>query len=229
MPRIRAAFDWLHDYSLSGVWRVLDRLDLGWRWARPAHFSPDPAYADKHAHLLDCLQAAARQPEAVVLVFLVLTLLAIVTSLSAPSLSRFFRGRSLEAQARQLLSLTHAGQSRAVADGFPMLLWIDSQERAYGLQEETTSSGTGTGAGNQQNVDPKAEEFTVDEKLRIEAIDASPMSVNGHSLPAIRFLPDGTVDEDSPKSIRLTHESGDTLWLIQATNRLSYEIRITDK
>jgi hypothetical protein len=70
LPRIRAAFDWLHDYSLSGVWRVLERLDLGWRWARPAHFSPDPAYAEKQAHLLDCLQAVARQPDAVVLVFL---------------------------------------------------------------------------------------------------------------------------------------------------------------
>ncbi len=70
LPRIRAAFDWLHDYSLSGVWRVLERLALGWRWARPAHFSPDPAYAEKQAHLLDCLQAAARQPDSAVLVFL---------------------------------------------------------------------------------------------------------------------------------------------------------------
>ena len=156
---------------------------------------------------------------------LVLTLLAIVTSLSAPSLSRFFRGRSLEAQARQLLALTHAGQSRAVADGFPMLLWIDSPERTYGLQEEMSNSRT----AGQQDVDPKAEEFTLDEKLRIDAIDAAPRSVNGHSLPAIRFLPDGTVDEDSAKTIRLTHDSGDTLWLIQATNRLSYEIRTSDK
>lgn len=156
---------------------------------------------------------------------LVLTLLAIVTSLSAPSLSRFFRGRSLEAQARQLLALTHAGQSRAVSEGFPMLLWLDSPGRAYGLQEETSSSRT----SNQQDADPKAEEFTFDEKLRIEAINASPVSVNGHSLPAIRFLPDGTMDETSPTTIRLTHESGDTLWLIQATNRLSYEIRTTDR
>jgi hypothetical protein len=49
---------------------MLERLDLGWRWARPAHFSPDPAYADKLAHLLDCLQAATRQPGVVVLVFI---------------------------------------------------------------------------------------------------------------------------------------------------------------
>src|SRR5690349_13326356 len=67
---------------------------------------------------------------------LVLALLAVATSIAAPSLSRFFRGRSLNNEARQLLSLTHAGQARAVGDGFPMLLWIDSSGRTYGLQEE---------------------------------------------------------------------------------------------
>ena len=70
LRRVREAFDWLQNYSLSGVWRVLKRLDLGWRWARPARFSPDPAYEDKYAHLLSCLQAAAGQPNQVVLVFL---------------------------------------------------------------------------------------------------------------------------------------------------------------
>src|SRR6266850_4075427 len=70
---------------------------------------------------------------------LVMALLTILTSLAAPSLSRFFRGRALDSEARQLLSLTHAGQSRAVADGFPMLLWIDAPQRAYGLQEEGTT------------------------------------------------------------------------------------------
>src|SRR4029079_13279680 len=81
---------------------------------------------------------------------LVLALLAIVTSLAAPSLSRFFRGRALNSEARQLLSLTDAGQSRAVSEGFPVLLWIDSQQRQYGLQLETSSQN-----GNSQDADPK--------------------------------------------------------------------------
>src|SRR5579859_358653 len=70
LQRIRAAFDWLHEYSLSGVWRLLSRLELGIRLARPSRFSPDPAYADKHAHLLTCLRAAASNPDEVVLVFM---------------------------------------------------------------------------------------------------------------------------------------------------------------
>jgi type II secretion system protein H len=155
---------------------------------------------------------------------LVLALLAVVTSLAAPSLLRFFRGRALGAEARQLLSLTHAGQSRAVADGFPMLLWIDTPRRAYGLQEEGTTQN-----GNAQDADPKAEEFEFGEHVQIEPGTASPVSVNGQSVPAIRFLPDGTVDEISPTTLRLTGQDGETLWLIQATNRLSYEIRNSDR
>jgi len=155
---------------------------------------------------------------------LVLALLAVVTSLAAPSLSRFFRARALDSEARQLLSLTHAGRSRAVADGFPMLLWVDSQRRVYGLQEEGTTQNSNT-----QEADPKAEEFVFGDNLQVEAMDASPILVNGQNVPAIRFLPDGEADENSPTTLRLTGRDGETLWLIQTTNRLSYEIRNTDR
>jgi Tfp pilus assembly protein FimT len=155
---------------------------------------------------------------------LVMALLAIVTSLAAPSLSRFFRGRTLDSEARQLLSLTHAGQSRAVSAGFPMLLWIDSSQHAYGLQEEGTTQN-----GSAKDADPKAEEFTFDSALQIEAVNASPISVNGRSLPAIRFQPDGTVDESSPTTLHIVSQNGESLWLVQTTNRLSYEIRNSDK
>lgn len=155
---------------------------------------------------------------------LVLALLGIVTSLAAPSLARFFRGRALHSEARQLLSLTHAGQSRAVADGFPTLLWIDTQGRAYGLREEYSAPG-----GSASAADPKAEEFVFNDNLQIEAVNASLLPVNGRRLPAIRFLPDGTVDESSPRTVRLSAQSGESLWLLQATNRLSYEIRDRDR
>jgi len=155
---------------------------------------------------------------------LVLTLLAILTSLAAPSLSSFFRGRALDSEARQLLSLTHAGQSRAVSDGFPMLLWIDLPGHAYGLVEEAASQN-----GNSPAADPKAEEFTFEDPLQIETVNASPLPVNGRSLPAIRFLPDGTIDENSASTVRLTAPSGETLWLIRSADHRSYEIRNSDK
>jgi type II secretion system protein H len=170
------------------------------------------------------VERSCRRAFTLIELILVLALLAVVTSLAAPSLSRFFHGRALGSEARQLLSLTHAGQSRAVADGFPVLLWIDSEQRVYGLQEEGTTQNNNT-----QEADPKAEEFAFGDNVQVEALEASPVSVNGQSLPAIRFLPDGTVDENSPTTLRLTGQDGETLWLIQVTNRSNYEIRTIDR
>ncbi|MCA1600033.1 MAG: hypothetical protein LC769_13680, partial [Chloroflexi bacterium] len=67
---MRASFPWLAGMSLSGVWRLLQRCDLRMRSARVQHYSPDPDYPTKEAHLLTCLRAAAQAPEQVALVFL---------------------------------------------------------------------------------------------------------------------------------------------------------------
>ena len=153
---------------------------------------------------------------------LVMALISIAISIAAPSLSNFFRGRALDSEARQLLALTHAGQARAVSSGFPMLLWVDSSGHAYGLVEEMSKT-----AG--QGSDPKAQEFSFADRMRIEAVNASPLPVNGRSLPAIRFLPDGTIDENNATTLRLSTDDGSALWLVAATNRLNYEIRDSDK
>lgn len=44
--------DWLADHSPSGVWRVLDRLGIGYTRARDHVHSPDPAYAAKQAAIM---------------------------------------------------------------------------------------------------------------------------------------------------------------------------------
>jgi transposase len=67
---VRASVDPLATYSLSGVWRLLHRLQLRRRPVRDHLFSPDPDYATKVAHLERCLREAARWPEAVALLFL---------------------------------------------------------------------------------------------------------------------------------------------------------------
>ena len=67
---IRATFPWLKDYTLSGVWRVLQRAGLHIRAARVRQHSPDPEYAAKRDHLVDCLRDAAAHPGEVELVFL---------------------------------------------------------------------------------------------------------------------------------------------------------------
>ena len=162
---------------------------------------------------------------------LVMAVLVMVLSISAPLLAGFFHGRTLDSEARRLLSLVHAGQSRAVSEGAPMLLWVDAEGRAYGLEEEP----------GWVDKDPKAESFTLDENLKMEVVNAlppksansrnplaagaAPFQTNRRSLPEIRFLPDGSMDETSPQAVRLIDRDAHSLWLALATNRLSYEIR----
>ena len=67
---IRVSIPALHKYSLSGVWRVLQRCDLGLRTAQVRHFSPDPEYRSKEDTLLQCLMDAAHYPRHCVLLFL---------------------------------------------------------------------------------------------------------------------------------------------------------------
>jgi type II secretion system protein H len=65
---------------------------------------------------------------------LVMTILLVVMAVAFPSLRGFFRGRNLDSEARRILALTRYGQSRAVAEGVPVVLWIDSKQRTYGLE-----------------------------------------------------------------------------------------------
>ncbi|HOB33565.1 MAG TPA: GspH/FimT family pseudopilin [Verrucomicrobiota bacterium] len=167
-------------------------------------------------------RALSRRAFTLMELILILATLAIVTSIAAPSMSAFFRGRVLSSEARQLLALTHAARARAVSEGFPVVLWVDSDAREYGVQMENTLE-----AGVRGQVDLNAETFQLDPSLQIAVLDAVPLSVNGRSLPGIRFMPDGMADEDSAATIRLTSRTGEMLYLVQSTNRLGYEIRNT--
>ncbi len=67
---IRATIDWLHDYSLSGVWSLLQRCGLKLRSAAVQHYSPDPEYLTKVFRLKKALREAARNPQTVAVLFL---------------------------------------------------------------------------------------------------------------------------------------------------------------
>jgi hypothetical protein len=70
LSTIRATFDWLQDYTLSGVWRHLQRWNLRLRSARVQQFSPDPDYDSKVQDLEMALWETRRYPDTVVTVFL---------------------------------------------------------------------------------------------------------------------------------------------------------------
>ena len=163
---------------------------------------------------------------------LVMAILTIAVAITGPALANFFHSRTLDSEARRLLSLTRHGQNRAVSEGLPMELWFDAQQGAFGLEAEPSYAAT----------DPKAVSFNLDKEMQLEvasvnalnrpeAVNASrsvasaPRRTNHPNLPAIHFLPDGALDAESPESIRLTGRDGLSIWLVLSRNRLNYEIR----
>jgi type II secretion system protein H len=158
---------------------------------------------------------------------LVLALLAVVLAVSVPSLSRFFKGRGLDNEARRFLALTRAAQSRAVSEGVPMVLWLDTKSRAYGLNADRSYL----------EEDPEAQQFTVDESLEVEVRHAGGAVLAAQSaqfrnekldtatLYTLRFNPDGFVSPASPEAVVFRQPNNGELWVVQSRNRLNYEIR----
>jgi type II secretion system protein H len=146
---------------------------------------------------------------------LVLALLVIITSIAVPTMSHFIRGRALDSESRRLLAIMHMAQSRAVSEGMPMMLWVNAAQGTYGVTAETSGP----------QGDAHAESLTVDGTLKIAVTSVSTgtqTSFNG--LPAIRFLADGTVDEESPQVVQLVDGDGFTRRLTELSNRMGYEI-----
>jgi type II secretion system protein H len=183
----------------------------------------------------------ARSGFTLIELILVMALLTAVISLTAPKLSRFFHGRTLDSEARRLLALTRNGQSRAVSEGVPIDLWLNAEEGTFGLEAEPSY----------ETSDPKAVDFELDSGLQLEVVAkavtapvtavtmnrnqqtsiASVQKVNlvHASLPTIRFLPDGSIGEASPQKLHLTSTDGGSLWLTQSRDGLSYVICSTDQ
>jgi type II secretion system protein H len=161
---------------------------------------------------------------------LVMAIVVVTISITAPKMANFFRGRTLDSEARRLLALTHGGQSRAISEGIPTRLQFDIPNHSYRLQQDPGWSDR----------DPKALQFSFDQDLEIEVVHADPQQLvssrgklperfqsraNPRNLPEIRFLPDGSIDDNSPRALHLQDKNGVSLWLAQTTNHLSYEIR----
>lgn len=174
---------------------------------------------------------------------LVMAMLLTVLSLAAPSLARFFRGRGLDSEAHRFLALIRYAQQRAVSEGVPMVVWLDPEQRLYGLEAESSYLER----------DDLAVEFRVDEKVEVEAelpptsnlltefmdlstqlapsLDLTPETERSTAVKDLvwfRFNPDGFITENLPRWVefRELREQGNParLWVAQSLNRLSYEI-----
>ena len=158
---------------------------------------------------------------------IVMGLLAIIISVGMPSLKNFFHGRTLDSEARQLLTLTRYGQSRAVSEGIPMILWVDAREGTYGLQAQA----------GYLDEDKRANTNKLAEGLEIEAsappvtsvtstgTQANRSAQKAGAVPMIRFTPDGFIADSSPEHVEISDTRGSALWIARSGNRLNYEIQ----
>jgi type II secretion system protein H len=168
---------------------------------------------------------AAKAAFTLIELILVMSMLVVVLSIAAPSLARFFRGRTLDSEAKRFLALTRYGQSRAVSEGVPVLLWIDAREGAYGLQADSSYTEN----------DTKALEYTLNKDLQVE-VEQSRLATkqaalwkgNGRlnaNLAKIRFTPDGFLSQTSPDFVVFRQGQDGEIWIGVSRNRLNYEIQ----
>lgn len=166
---------------------------------------------------------APRRAFTLIELILVMALLAIAASLSAPRMASFFRGRALDQEARRLLSLTHYGASRAAAEGVPVRLWIDVSTGSYGLETEAGFARTSE----------RLIEYQIDQDLTIETqapADAIPYEEVTAARPAgttrdgILFLPDGLIDPSSVSRVTVRQADEGALCLVPTSNGLAYEL-----
>jgi len=155
-----------------------------------------------------------------------MALLAVILAIASPSLARFFRGRKLDSEAQRFLALTRYAQSRAVSEGVPTVLWMDTTRGAYGLEAESSYV----------EQDARAVVYEVDESVELSLDQAAATTalpwektllISG-SRPMIRFTPDGFIGDDSPERILFTqnHENDDgSVQVGRSRNRLNYEIQ----
>ena len=157
----------------------------------------------------------------------VMALLVIVIGAAAPSLSHFFSGRTLDTEASRFVALTRYGQSQAVSEGVPMILWVDQKAGTYGLRQESGLSPAQwqtSFQGPQQRNKLRSEDpwdFGLAKDLRFE-LDSSTTLTNG--LGYIRFEPDGTIDEGALAMLMIEGKNQDSIPIVRTRNQLFYEI-----
>jgi type II secretion system protein H len=155
---------------------------------------------------------------------LVLALMVVLASIVAPRMAGFFQGRVLDNEVRRFLSLVRYAQSRAVTEGVPVLVWMDEENRRYGLQVQ---------AGFLEK-DDKAVEYTLADDIELEvgqplttAQTLAEQRLTG-TLPthwrAIRFSPDGFLGDQSPEAIRLRRNADIVVAMGPTRTWQSYEI-----
>lgn len=184
---------------------------------------------------------SSRRAFTLIELILVMALITIVVSVSLPSLKGFFKGRDLDSEARRFLSLTRYAASRSVAEGIPIELYVDTQQKLYGLRAQAGFLETDTKRVEYKLPEDLSFEVTAAPAKKVSGEDnpddgldlANPtdVSANGNPIKIIRFYSDGFIGSKSPAAVILRQRGadesaeGDAIAIAQSPTRLNYEIR----
>ena len=142
---------------------------------------------------------------------IVMALLAVVTAIAVPSLSRSLRQRNLNDEASRLLALTEYARDEAVSQGVPMNVWIDPNAQRFGVEAKAGYDGD----------DARTREFALNPDIHFE-IDRG--ATHGGVVDAMEFAPDGSAATSSIDALRLEDRFNAAVTLARTSDGWSYEI-----
>lgn len=118
-----------------------------------------------------------------------------------------------------------------------MELWFDTAQNTFGLEAEPSYEEVDARAVSYQLQDMQVEVVnapavggmnigvTTEEGDMPASSNSTKVQSKHRNQPRIRFLPDGTISEQSPQLLRLTGRDGSRIGVGLSRNHLSYEIR----
>jgi len=139
----------------------------------------------------------------------VMAVMAVVMAISAPSLSGFFRSRSLHEQSRRFLALTRHARSLAVSYSAPVEVWVDTSQGGYGLEIQA-SYGT---------EDAQSLEYQLKDNQEFD-VDAQFLDKDGKAT--LHFYPDGLMDEGNPDTIVLREGDNEEIAIRKTDSGIGY-------
>lgn len=142
---------------------------------------------------------------------IVMALLAIVTAIAVPSLSRSLRERGINDEAARLLAVTEYGRTEAVSQGVPMTVWVTPQGQRFGVEPKAGFEGDAA----------RAKEFTLNPDIRFEVERSA--TRNGVA-DVVEFSPDGAPGSSSIDTLRLVDRFETRVTISRTSDRWSYEI-----
>ena len=141
---------------------------------------------------------------------LVLMILALMAAVTAPRLAGFSEGRKYAGEWNRLTALLKYARSEAVSRAVPVQIQFDVERHAYRIVD------AGYGLKERPGL---FEEHTLPKKLALEFPDGVEREEEGIS---VLFLPDGSVDEESPKEIRMVEDKGNFFRMLEQDPVLGY-------